>query len=65
MGTCDFQAPAEQKPLHRTLWDFANLIKSAIPPNLPKMAIIAWLGAAPYLHVKYSFKNLLMRLTNC
>jgi hypothetical protein len=48
MGTSHFQAPTEQKPLDLLFRNFAQLITSARPLNLPKMVTVAWQGAAPH-----------------
>lgn len=50
LGTCDFQASAEQKKktiLYRSTWNFAHLIMSVWSPNVPKMLRTGWLDAAP------------------
>jgi hypothetical protein len=49
MGTCHFQAPTQQKPLDRSFSNFAQLITSARPLNVPKMVTIGWVGAAPHI----------------
>jgi hypothetical protein len=42
-------APTGQKPLDRSFWNFAQLIMSAWPLNLPEMVTIGWIEAAPHV----------------
>ena len=54
MGTCDFQVSAQPKPLNRSRWNFARLIRSASLRDVPKMVWISWLGAAPQIGETYT-----------
>jgi hypothetical protein len=49
MGTYHLQVPAEQKSLNRSFCNFAHLMTSVRPLNLPKIVTIRWLGAAPHI----------------
>jgi hypothetical protein len=59
METCDFQAPAKQKPLNRSIRNITFLVMSVGSTNVTQMVRIGWLGAAThtggvYLDVAFS-----------
>jgi hypothetical protein len=63
-GIIRFSAPAQPKPLNRSVWNFARLIMSARLPDMPNIVWIGWLGAAPQIGelVKYNLKSFLTTL---
>jgi hypothetical protein len=56
METCDFQAPAQPKPLNRSRCNFVRLIMSVRLRDVSKIIVIGWLEAAPQIG-KYNLKN--------
>ena len=48
-GNMRFSGITQQKPLNRSRWNFARLITLASLRDVPKMAVIGWLGAAPQI----------------